>query len=146
MGGLLERFVNKSVDAFENLTHRVVVAQLDVFREAHRQINLNLVNKVLDALHDQACSLVEFFKTLLRLLQFDIISVHLVHLGHRQSILLLLTLQRSLLVFSSSSRSLLDKLLNFLGVVGDFDAVIVTFFLKALQVLDLQFELFHLRL
>ena len=43
-----------------------------------------------------------------------------------------------------SSWDLLGKLLHFLSVVGDFDAVIVTFFVQTLQVLDLQLELFHL--
>ena len=92
VGGLLERLVHESVDALENLTHRVIVAQLDVLREAHSQINLDLVHKVLDALHDQVCPLVEFFKTLLRLLQFDMVPVHLTHLGQRRRTLLLLSL------------------------------------------------------
>ena len=65
----------------EHLIHCTVVIELNVLGEANGQVDLNFVEEVLDALHDQICALVELIKTLDRLIQLNVIAVELAHFG-----------------------------------------------------------------
>lgn len=61
--------------------------QLDQSRKPNSQVNLDLVNESLDALHYQICSLLEFVPSFEHFLKLNFVSVKLVKFFERYLIL-----------------------------------------------------------
>lgn len=59
MRSIFHAFVEETIYCLENCIHYRVMIQLDQSSESNSQVNLDLVNESLDALHYQICPLLE---------------------------------------------------------------------------------------